>query len=151
MGEAIVTGQQIDSCLTDAGVAFGAHILIGDEKYRLFTEQDVTTRLAPAVGNVFFRLNWSYKAEKRDCDDFARFASAWAQFLSGENPGDLPVAFGECWSAALSHAFCIAFHLNAAGALYAACYEPQPDVRRFYLNRMVFLEEDFRGIYAVIL
>lgn len=98
-------------------------IYLADAFYALFTKKDVHERLAPALTGVINGLNFTYQPDRRDCDDFARLAAAWAGLLhSQQKVEDCGVAFGEVWCDAIAHAFCFAIHGVEREVVF---YEPQ--------------------------
>jgi len=148
MSELIVPNSTLLQVSIAAGVPDGGSLLYGDEAYRLYTEHDVTVKLATQIDDVLTQLNFTYRPEIRDCDDFALFTHGWSVLLNALNKGDYPVAFGECWCAALEHAFCIAYHEKPNVGVYQAFYEPQM-VRGFSLTPLKLTDDDVASIFMI--
>jgi hypothetical protein len=117
--------EKIQDALINAGIPEEA-IFLADEFYALFTPADIAARLAPEFTSILKQLNFDFVAERRDCDDFAIFASAVAKALHARaTNAEAGLAFGEIWCGDLQHAFCFAIHHSPGPGTSVHFYEPQ--------------------------
>jgi len=145
-----ITRTTLYRLLLDRGVA-GEAILLADDGYTVLSETDVTYRLAPAFSNLLAQLGFKYETERRDCDDFARLAAAWAGFLHGEQKRTPPMqsglAFGEVWCALKAHAFCFGVHGGDATRLLLKFYEPQISNHGFSFAEIKLSRQECESIF----
>jgi len=142
-----IPADKVSEALTACGVPL-ASIFLADEFYAVPTPGDVTDKIARQFSSILGQMGYSYKAERRDCDDFARWASGWASFFHSEQPKPLEcgLAFGEVWCERLKHAFNFAIHRSDAEILYAAFYEPQIS-NGFSFNPITLTQLDAASVY----
>jgi hypothetical protein len=147
-----IPSSKIGEALENVGVDPDA-VFLGDEFYALPTPADVTQKLAPQFTSILSQAGFVYANERRDCDDFARWAAGWAglfhsQQLSG--PSDCGLAFGEVWCEKLQHAFCFAVHRDEKdGAFLVAFYEPQISLNGFAFAEIGLKPEEIASIYLI--
>lgn len=145
-----IPSLQIRELFADLGVP-GSAVFLGDDVYALLDEADISARLALNFNDLLAQLGFKYETERRDCDDFARLAAAWAGYLHGEqtDAGDSGLAFGEVWCAAKAHAFCFAVHRSDAEVLYLRFYEPQLSANGFSLTPIELSRTECESIFLV--
>ena len=145
-----ITRTTLFRLLLDRGVA-GEAILLADDRYAVLSETDVTDRLAPNFTSLLSQLGFQYAEDRRDCDDFARLAAAWAGFLHGEQQRTPPIqsglAFGEVWCALKAHAFCFAVHGSDATKLVITFYEPQISNHGFSFAEIKLSRQECESIF----
>jgi len=128
----VISGEQVREVLMALGVPV-AGIYCLDSTYNLLTESDVRERLRDAFTQVLLDLDYTYKKERRDCENFAAFMWGWTAYWHGNqrDQSDNGVALGLMCNIQLGHAFCFAVHRSDAGELYVSAYEPQRDASGF--------------------
>ena len=85
-----ITATELKDILKSKGVE---HADIADDEYVLMSEKD----LKKAKRILFFISLLPYRPQKRDCDDYAKFAAALVRFFFGN------AAFGEIWGDGLGN------------------------------------------------
>ena len=85
-----IENEELRDLLKTAGVE---HIDISDNDYILFSEKDVRK-----LKRILFLISLlPFRPERRDCDDYAKFAAALVRFFFGN------AAFGEIWADGISN------------------------------------------------
>jgi hypothetical protein len=74
--------------LVKSGIGLGVITML-DTEYSLPAEQWITGKFAKAFTTVLTKLEFNYRPESRDCDDFARLAGAYVQLLHSRNTSNV--------------------------------------------------------------
>lgn len=139
--------QKIREALQLAGIRDEA-IFLADEFYSLPTRGDVQNKLAREFASILRQTNFVWETDRRDCDDFARWAAGWAGLFHAERGIASGLAFGEVWCSQLQHAFNVAVHLTPdASPLAVKFYEPQIRDGGFSMSEMLLTREQVNSIY----
>jgi hypothetical protein len=123
--------EEMRAALNFNGVPSGA-IWLFDEYYSLPAVEWVTGEFANGLDTLVNGLGFRYQADSGDCDDFARLAAWYAQYLQNRTrPGDSALALGEFAyiqeEGKAGHAVCVAV-TRIEGELAVRFFEPQPEV-----------------------
>jgi hypothetical protein len=150
--------QRIREALQLAGIR-DESIFLADEFYTLPTRGDVMNKLAREFTSILRQTNFTWAEDRRDCDDFARWAAGWAGLFHAERGIASGLAFGEVWCSKLQHAFNFAVHLDfaasrdgtastiSASSLRIVFYEPQITAGNISMSELALTREEVNSIY----
>lgn len=142
-----IPGSHVAWLLAGAGVPTSA-IKLADSFYALPSEQDIRQRLAESFTSILGQMDYVFKSESQDCDNFAMGAVWWAQHFHAERKPtpQSALAFGEIWCESKEHAFCFAVHRDGDRD-YLAWYEPQISLNGFSLNDVPMTRADCESVW----
>lgn len=141
--------NEIGYTLNKAGIPVGS-IFLGDTFYALPTEKWVQEPFARQFEHILSQTGFNYQAERRDCENFAQWAAAWANQFHAETgkPGpECGLAFGEMWVGSLEHAMNFAIHRDPGDNLYVAAYEPQLSARGWAFTPRQLTRADYESVW----
>lgn len=123
----MISSDQLSELLANSDI--GCIPNLPDTEYSLPTPEWISGPFARALGSLFAQLNFTWQPEKSDCDDFARFAAAYASLLHAQMGNKSGLAFGEFWytrdSDGQGHAINVVVLRDRGGNLFLWFFEPQ--------------------------
>ena len=97
----VLVRERIEPVLFDLGVDFNrCNLVMADDRYVLPARDWFVGTFAHSLRQLMDGLNFRYLEGAQDCDDFARFAAAYAQLLLGntmDRPAGAGLAVAEFW------------------------------------------------------